>query len=256
MINTEEEYKENINIVKLYTSEIEKIRKELSTLPEGHLTKKRSCYYQTIGNVQKGITKDPLKVKQLARKVYLSHRLKHLEWNLSLSQKISQKSKTENPMEIIQELPTFYQTLPTSYFYHPSIHEQLEKIPEGNAGHIDGLIFTTYTGIRVRSKSERAIADALDLNMIPYRYEAAIALGGELRRPDFTIFRPFDGKKFLWEHFGRMDDGEYRERMNEKLVFYARCGFLPFDNLICTYENDMHDVAHIHAMIDLYLLHN
>jgi hypothetical protein len=252
MINQQEEYYENKSITKLYISEINLIKQELSKMPKGHLTKKGSYYYQTIGSVQKGITKNPQQVRLLARKAYLLHRLRHIEWNLSLSQKVFHQSKTEIPAEIVKELTSFYQALPSDYFSHPSIHEQLKNISKRNTSNDSGLIFSTYSGIRVRSKSERTIADALDQNMIPYSYEAAIAFGGELRSPDFTIFRPFDGKKFLWEHFGLMDDETYRLKTVAKLDLYARHGFFPFDNLICTYEQDMQNIAYIHEIIELF----
>jgi len=240
--------------VEFYEREIDAIKRELSELPEGHMTKKGPYYYVTIGTVQKGITRDRQKVMQLARKAYLTRRLRHIEWNFSLVKKQADRYKSENPADIIRELPSFYQTLPVSYFFHPSVHNQLENISEGNAGHMEGLIYLTDSGIRVRSKSERIIADALSQNGIPYRYEAALALGGEDRCPDFTICRPFDGKLVLWEHFGLMDHDGYRLKVNEKLALYARYGFYPFDNLICTYERDLQDSSRIQALIEMMLL--
>ena len=73
-------------------------------------------------------------------------------------------------------------------------------------------------------------------------------------RTMFYDSRPFDGKVFLWEHFGLMDQDEYRQKAGEKLVLYARHGFLPFHNLICTYEQDLQNPARIIELIDMYLL--
>ena len=244
----------NMKDAQLYEVEIDEIKQELAQLPEGRLSKKGAQYYVTIDSVQKGITRDRQKVMQLARKAYLSRRLKHLEWNCSLIKKHAYRFKTEDPMEIIWELPAFYQKLPVSYFYHPSVHEQLNYISVGIAWHEEELIYLTNSGIRVRSKSERTIAEALDQKGIPYRYEAALALGGAKRYPDFTINRPSDGKMFLWEHFGLMNDDGYRQKAVEKLALYAKYGFSPFDSLICTYEQDMQNPAHIYGLIELFLL--
>jgi len=246
--------KNKIKETQLYETEINAIKKELYKLPKGQMTMKRSFFYETVGNVQKGITKDKLKVKQLARKAYLLKRLKHLEWNYSLVKTQAGRYKTEDPMDIIRELPSFYQTLPFSYFFHPLVQNQSENISEGNTMHKDELIYLTNSGILVRSKSERTIADMLDQNGIPYQYEAALTIGGEIRRPDFTVHRPFDGKMVLWEHFGRMDDLEYRQRTNKKLAFYNLHEFYPYKNLICTYEQDLQDSAYIQVIIEALLL--
>ena len=240
--------------VQFYEMEIRAITQELHELPEGHLNKKGSYYCETIGTTQKGITKDKQRIRQLARKAYLLRKLRHLEWNNSLTKKFLQRYKTEDSIEIIRGLPSFYQTLPVNYFFHPSVHDQTEKAAEVNLGYMDGLVYLTSSGIRVRSKSERIIADVLDKNEIPYRYEAALSLGGVNRYPDFTIYRPFDEKMFLWEHLGLMDQDKYQLKTTEKLSLYARYGFFPFDNLICTYEEDLMNPGYIHAIIEMFIL--
>ena len=237
-----------------YEKEIDLIKLELRKLPDGHLYKKGPYYFQTINTIQKGITKDRQKIMHLARKAYLLRRLKHLEWNLSLAKKYAAKCKVEDLAYIILELPPYYQTLPINYFYHYSIQERFEKTPKGIIGFENELIYLTNSGIRVRSKSERIIADALDQNVVPYHYEAALKLGGGTICPDFVIYRPFDGKMIIWEHFGLMDDRRYRQKTNGKIAAYARYEFYPFDNLICTYEKDIINPAYIQTIIEMFLL--
>ena len=240
--------------VQSYEMEIGAIRRELCKLPEGHLNIRGSCYYETIGTSQKGITKDRQKVWQLARKAYLQRRLRNLEWNFSLVKKQSDRYMTEDPMEIIRSLPSFFKVLPTNCFFHPSVHDQLEKVVDGNMWRSEELVYLTGAGIRVRSKSERIIADALDQKEITYRYEAKLVIGGVSIHPDFTIYRPFDGKMILWEHFGLMDNEGYRKKTIEKLYLYAQHGFVPLDNMICTFEKDLRDPVRIDTIIKLYLL--
>jgi hypothetical protein len=239
---------------KIYEIEIDAIKRELKKLPEGQMTKKGAFFYETIGTVQKGITRDYQKIMQLTRKAYLLRRLSHLECNYSLIKKQAGRYKTEVPADIIRKLPSFYQTLPVFYFFNPSVQDQIEEISVGNAIRTDGLIYLTNSGIIVRSKSERTIADALDQNRILYRYEAELTFGSSSTHPDFTIFRLSDGKMIIWEHFGLIDQEEYRHKTNTKLALYNRYGFYPFNNLICTYEQDLKDPAHIQEIIEMMLL--
>ena len=62
------------------------------------------------------------------------------------------------------------------------------------------------------------------------------------------------GKLVVWEHFGLMDQKEYRQKTIDKLHFYMQHGFFPSDNLICTYEHDLRDIACVQKLIEAYLL--
>jgi len=244
----------NIKNVAFYEKEIDLIKKELKELPEGHLTKRGANYYITVGTIQKGITKDPKKVSQLTRKAYLLKKLNHFERNLSLIKRKSWQLKTEDPESIIRELPKFYQTLPSIFFCHSSVYNHFETFIKSGAGYKDRLMYVTDTGISVRSKSERMIADALNQSKIPYCYEAMLVFDGKIKYPDFVLFRPSDGELLIWEHFGRMDDYEYRQNAIDKLFIYNQNGYYPFDNLICTYEQDMKDPAYIRSLVELIVL--
>ena len=239
--------------LKHYETEISTIKKELRGLPAGALVIRGTYYCVKDGSSERGITRDREKVRQLARKAYLSQRLKNLEWNYSLIITPFQLFKTEDPMEIIAGLSSACRSLPLHCFFHPSVQQLQESPFSSDASHSDGLIYLTDSGLRVRSKSERTIANLLDCFDVPYRYEAALTLGGKVRYPDFTIFRPFDGKLFLWEHFGLMDNEDYRKKVSEKLALYAQGGFFPFDRLICTYEHDLHDPSRIEMLIKAFL---
>ena len=242
----------------LHEIEIDAIKRELKALPAGCLVKRGPFYYLKTDKTQKGITKNKDKLMQLARKAYLSRRLRNLEWNYSLLTKNAERYKTEDPEEIIRELPSSYQALPINYFFHPSVKEQTEQLAKRNENQTpyrpELLIYLTRSGIRVRSKSERTIADLLCQNEIPYRYEAELSFGDSFITPDFTINRPYDGKLFLWEHLGLMDREEYRSHTNKKLALYNRYGYYPFENLICTYEHDLQNPSYLQAIIETLLL--
>lgn len=100
--------------------------------------------------------------------------------------------------------------------------------------------YYTIQGERVRSKSEKIIADELYRYHVPYRYEMPLTLydhGKEVNcRPDFTVISRSTGNRFIYEHLGMMDNEVYVERNMRKLDLYERNGFLLGKNLVITYE--------------------
>lgn len=97
--------------------------------------------------------------------------------------------------------------------------------------------FYTAKGERVRSKSEVMIADLLNREKIPYRYEYPIKLSGwGTVYPDFTVLHVKNRKEIIWEHLGRMDDAAYAEKALQKIAAYEQNGFFQGDRLILTYE--------------------
>lgn len=104
---------------------------------------------------------------------------------------------------------------------------------------IDETIPELYTakGERVRSKSEVIIADILNSEGVPYRYEYPLLIRGIGKfYPDFTVLNVSKRKEIYWEHLGMMDDAGYVESALQKIAIYEQNGILPGDNLILTYE--------------------
>ena len=98
----------------------------------------------------------------------------------------------------------------------------------------------TEKGERVRSKSEKIIADKYLSMGLLYRYEAPLILNDRGRRitihPDFTIMGRSDLREYYHEHFGMMDDSEYASAAIRKINLYERNGILLGDRLIATFE--------------------
>lgn len=95
----------------------------------------------------------------------------------------------------------------------------------------------TEKGERVRSKSEKIIADKLFLLGIPYRYECPLHLSDRLVvYPDFTILRVAERKELYWEHFGMMDDADYVENVMLKISSYEKNGVFLGIDLFATFE--------------------
>ena len=109
---------------------------------------------------------------------------------------------------------------------------------------------------RVRSKSEVLIANALKSQGIPYKYECPLYLdNGFTYHPDFKILTMKNRKIVYWEHFGKMDDPEYVEKVVRKLNAYAQNDIFPGKNLIVTFEDGKRplNLKMIHMMIEQYL---
>ena len=122
----------------------------------------------------------------------------------------------------------------------------LESVPEG-CSPANGL-----TG----SLSRLHIADLLNKEGIPYRYEYPILLSGlGTVYPDFTVLNVKRRKELYWEHLGMMDDPEYVEKALQKIAMYEENGIFPGESLILTYETRMNPISPkiVNLMISQYL---
>jgi hypothetical protein len=101
------------------------------------------------------------------------------------------------------------------------------------------LIHRTSGGLYVRSKSELIIANLLENEGVPFRYEPVLrgAATGGYRRPDFT-FASDSGDTIVWEHLGMMDRQDYRDGWTTKSAWYATNGFTEPVNLFTTREGE------------------
>ena len=218
-------------------------------VPDGILNKRRNFFYHAIDGKEVGITRNPDLISELCRKKYLLIRKKQLENNLRHFNKLD----VSTPEEIIRSLPSAYQGLPKSYFFHPSIKRWLIEPYQRNPYPLKGKGYK-FNGTIFRSKSESMIANVLYNNNIPYRYEAAIRLGNHTKYPDFIAKNPYTGKEFVWEHFGALHEQEYIQKMNNKLDLYMKYGYIPFKTLICTFETEIEDLDRIQRLIENVIL--
>ena len=124
----------------------------------------------------------------------------------------------------------------------------------------DAPIFLSGKKERVRSKSEKIIADKYSGRDIPYLYERPLNLKDEKRiitlRPDFTLLNKRTRQVFYHEHFGMIDRPDYAEQCLKKLDLYAANGIFPGDNLLITMESSNYpfNERYLDLIIDTYLL--
>lgn len=103
----------------------------------------------------------------------------------------------------------------------------------------ENKIYETKKGEMVRSKSEMMIADAYYELDIPYRYEAKLILqNGLYKFPDFTVLHKKTREIIYHEHFGILNQEEYRLKALQKIEMYQKAGIYLGKNLIITYETE------------------
>jgi hypothetical protein len=101
-----------------------------------------------------------------------------------------------------------------------------------------GRRFMTKSGVRVRSKIEKIIADFLTDKKVRFTYEPILDLNGFCVMPDFRL----DDFGLCIEHFG-METPEYKESAKAKLDRYERFGV----RVVCTYPSDEPDIEEVLA---------
>lgn len=132
-----------------------------------------------------------------------------------------------------------------------------QEYEPGGFSEEDMTEFYTRKGERVRSKSELIIVGELNRYEIPYRYEMPLQLNDWGRvvtiRPDFTVMNRSNGKRYIYEHFGMMDNQAYIESNIKKLELYEKNGFLLGKNLLVTHETSKSPLNL--AVVDSYIEH-
>lgn len=256
-------YKTIIQEYERIIDEINSIKLQLETFPEGHFlctrNQNRYKWYHCINHHRTYIPKrDRAFAEQMATKQYLRLRLDYLQHEKEALTLYLQHHKETDPAEQLLTTHPEYQKLLSSHFCPLSkeLNDWASAPYDCHQGHAEQLSICTCSGKLVRSKSEALIDMILSTHKLPFRYECALPLGNSICYPDFTIRHPHTGKTFYWEHFGLMDDPTYCKNAFAKLQLYAFHNILPTINLITTYETKEHPLspATITKLVEEYFL--
>ena len=221
--------------------------KALKSVPEGSLRicchrNKTEFYHRTDPKDKNGTyikEKEIHLAQKLAQKEYDKKVLASIEKELNAINKYFYFYPDRNAEQVYEHLHKERQKLimPVEEPDAEYIRNWEGVAYKGKEFYEDTPEFYTAKGERVRSKSEVIIADVLNREGIPYRYEYPVYVPGVGKiYPDFTVLNTRKRKEFLWEHFGMMDDPEYAEKAVQKIATYENKGFFPGENLILTYE--------------------
>lgn len=271
-------------LLKMEKKKAEQREKEVVSFPDGRLHIRKQggkVYFQRdLNGVRTGITRNQELVYQLARKRYVqllqkeraemmarcfvslhSSGAKIRPEELARSMAAARRTrrtgaKKESPLE---KLLDFYGKAGLEILRITCSKQQYAWMKANyrrNESYAEQRTFETYSGIKVRSKSEQAIGNMLEVRGIPYRYEAEISLevswmdgvrggtfGGGGRQykkyyPDFMILTA-TGEILIWEHLGMIHEESYRAHNMEKIAAYRQTGLCDDAHLILTYECDM-----------------
>lgn len=229
-----------------YLQEIaDKARIGLRVEPKGHLRiskdKNKPRYYHCIDDNQ-GIyipRSNKELPKLLAQKTYNRTVLKKVETRLKQIEKILQ-DYTDNEIEKIYTCMHKERQLlvtPIEPTWNQLLTEWYEKDYQGKEFKEGVPVILTEKGERVRSKSEKIIADYFYRKNILYKYEKPLYLDGYgIIYPDFTLLSKKTGKEIYWEHEGMMDNQEYARKAVQKIESYQMNDIYPNDRLILTFE--------------------
>lgn len=248
---------------------LQKFKSELNTLEKGKLTardrKTRVELYQILsdntGRIEKRIYENGAKATGIAnslrRRWCVEKSIEILEKNIECIEKIIKLYKNFDPFYINENMPKSYKTnawrfdgVPIMSGHNPDlisnlgIMSELEKKDKSNSLNIEensiglnpeGLKFDTGLGFKVRSKSEALIAMVLHKYGLIFKYEKHIYINGISYRPDFVIIGK-NGVVIIWEHFGMMDNRNYKVAASKKIGEYLSVDLVIGKNLIITSE--------------------
>jgi hypothetical protein len=122
-------------------------------------------------------------------------------------------------------------------------------------------VILTERGERVRSKSEKIIADYYHHHGILYKYECPLKLDTTIRgysyeiHPDFTLFSKKRRTEIYHEHLGMMDKPSYYLSRMARLKNYEDNGYLIGERLLITFETEEFslDIKNLEAKLKMML---
>ena len=198
-------------------------------------------------------------IHELAQKSYDEKIMRLVQKRLSQLKKITKdyendelerifRKETKERQKLIQPVePVWEQQLKAWESVDYNKKEFREEMP----------VILTERGERVRSKSEKILADYFYRNGISYKYECPLYLNGfGTVYPDFTFLSKRTRQEIYWEHDGRMDDPAYARNAVRKIQAYEKNDIYPGERLILTFETekDLLDTRLLKKLVFKYLL--
>ncbi len=227
---------------------IMKVKERLKDAPTGTLRLSKSHgqlqYYRCTEQKKTGIyiNKNNIEMaRRLAQKSYDEKVLKLAEKRLSQIYKITKDYKENEIEEIYYKERVERQELIESVelTWEQKMKEWKSREYKGKGVRDDTPIILTERGERVRSKSEKILADYFYRNGIEYKYECPLYLNGVgTIYPDFTFLSQKTGEEIYWEHNGKVDDPVYARNMVKKILAYESNGIFQGEKLILTFETE------------------
>ncbi len=238
----------------------------MKNLPEGTLRvsvdKGYPRYYRCLEGDKVGnyIRKqDKETARKLAQKEYNSKVLQLIQKRLKQIENIIKDYEDDEVEKCFYGEHAAKQKLivPIEQTWQDKLKDWQEKEYVGKGFQDNTIEIYTQKGERVRSKSEKILADYFYYHGISYKYEYPLLLKGYgVIYPDFTFLSPKSRQEMYWEHNGMMDDVVYAQKAVKKIELYEKNGIFPGERLILTFETGQTTLNNeiIEAMAKRYLI--
>ncbi len=225
----------------------DKIAKNLDDTPKGSLRlgKSQGCvqYYYCDEENRIYIPKTEMDtVRKLAQKTYDEKVLKCVDKRLNQFKRILKDYEDDEIEKLyLREHPERRKlVIPIESTRQQKLEKWMSEPYTGLGFQEDSSVILSNNGLRVRSKSEKIMADYFDSKGIQYKYECPLELSSYgIIYPDFTFLSPHTGEIIYWEHEGMMDKPEYARTAVKKIELYEKSGIYPGENLILTFETSV-----------------
>lgn len=245
---------------------MKEVKVRLETAPQGRLRLSKSHnhvqYYRCVAENKSGdyISKDnSVMAQQLAQKSYDEKVFRLAEKRVSQIRRIT-KDYTDDELEKIylkEHIERQKLIEPIEPIWEQKISEWLSAEYKGKGFQEGTPVILTEKGERVRSKSEKIMADYFFRHRIEYKYECPLYLKGfGTIYPDFTFLSKESEKEIYWEHQGKVDDPNYARNMVRKINAYENNGIFQGERLILTYETEQTilNTGKIEQLVKRYLV--
>lgn len=241
-------------------------KQQLKNAPEGslRLSKSQNCtqYYHCTDERKIGVyiakSNEDL-IRKLAQKSYDERVLRLAEKRVSQIQRLTKDYEDDEIASIYAREHIERQKLiqPMELPWKQKLNAWKAQEYQGKEFQEGVPVIMTERGERVRSKSEKIMADYFFRNGIEYKYECPLYLKGVGSvYPDFTFLSPKSGEEIYWEHNGRMDDPVYARNFVRKIQSYENNHIFPGERLILTYETEQMilNTGKIEQLVERYLI--
>lgn len=204
----------------------------------------KACRYYHCVHDRNGIyipKRNMILREQLAQKAYNSSIINIAEEQLAKINKMLEIDADEKMKKMYDSLHPDRKKLinPIEDTWENNLQKWFAAPYQGKEFQEGAPMILTENGERVRSKSEKILADYFYRQNILYKYEKPLYLKGYgTVYPDFTFLSSKTGKEIYWEHEGMMDKQEYARNAVRKIELYQKNGIYPGERLILTFETE------------------
>ena len=234
---------EQIRLAKI----IQNTKADLRDVPEGRLRigKSNGCtqYYHCTKDSPRNGTylhrNDIELARQLAQKSYNEKVIKYAEKTYIQISKLLEEYEDEKIEQIFLSQHPEKQKLivPVEETFQQRLEKWISQPYERKGFTDETPVIMTNNGLRVRSKSEKIMADYFDSIGLAFKYECPLYLKSYgIIYPDFTFLSRRTGKEIYWEHEGMLDNPQYAKNAVKKIELYETNEIYSGDRLILTFE--------------------